>query len=98
MNIKSLVQAALTSSRNVDVRDKNTTEKSQNVQSIETQSDTISLTDAASQLPSLQQTISDSSGVDSERVESLKSAIADGSYSVDVTELAHNMISFEQGL
>lgn len=98
MNIKSSVQAALTSSRNVDVRDKQTADKSQDIQTVGTRTDTVSLTDTATQLPSLQQTISNTSGVDSERVESLRAAIADGSYSVDVTELAHNIINFEQGL
>ncbi|NQY27084.1 MAG: flagellar biosynthesis anti-sigma factor FlgM [Piscirickettsiaceae bacterium] len=99
MNIKSSVQAtALTSLRNVDVNDKHAADKSQDVRSTETRTDTISLTDAAVELPSLQQTISDSSGMDNERVGALRTAIAEGSYSVDVTELAHNMINFEQGL
>ncbi len=97
ISIKSSVQAALTSSQKVDVRDKNTADKSQAPQA-KAQADTVSLTDAAAQLPTLQQTISNSSGVDSERVESLRAAIADGSYSVDATELAQNMIGFEQGL
>ena len=98
MSIKSSIQAALTSSQKVDVRDKNTADKSQAPQATKAQADTVSLTDAAAQLPTLQQTISNSSGVDSERVESLRAAIADGSYSVDATELAQNMIGFEQGL
>ena len=98
IDIKASTQAALNTSRNVDVRDQRASDKSQNVQSTETRSDTVSLTDTAAQLSSLQHTISDSSGVDKERVESIRAAISEGSYNVDATELAHNMINFEQQL
>ena len=98
IDIKASTQAALNTSRNVDVRDQRASDKSQDVQPAETRTDTVSLTDTAAQLSSLQQTVSDSSAVDKERVESLRAAISEGSYNVDATELAHNMINFEQQL
>ena len=98
MNIKSTVQANLATARQIDARSKQGSEKSQDTQSVDTKNDTVSLTDAAAQLPALKQTVADSSGVDAGRVESLRAAIADGSYSVDAAELANNMINFEQEL
>lgn len=98
MNIKSTVQANLATARQIDVRGKQGSEKSQNTQSVGTQNDKVSLTDVASQLPALKQAVADSSGVDAGRVESLRAAISDGSYTVDAAELANNMINFEQKL
>jgi negative regulator of flagellin synthesis FlgM len=60
--------------------------------------DTVSLTDTATQLQSLQQTLADAPVVNNDRVSALKAAIAEGSYNVDPAELANNMINFEQQL
>lgn len=57
--------------------------------------DKISLTDAATQLQSLQQNIAALSEVDSARVAELRVAIENGEYLVDAQKLAQNMIKFE---
>lgn len=98
MNIKSTVQVNLATARQVDARGQEGSEKLQDASSVGSQNDTISLTNTATQLPTLKQTIADSSDVDVERVESLRAAIADGSYSVDAMKLANSMINFEQEL
>jgi negative regulator of flagellin synthesis FlgM len=90
--IKSLGQPELTTSRNPAARDN---KESVNVTSTAVptnRSDTVSLTNAAEQIQSLQQVIADVPVVDSERVASLKAAIADGSYSIDADQLAQNLL------
>lgn len=57
--------------------------------------DKVSLTDAATQLQSLQQNIAALSEVDSARVAELRSAIENGEYLVDAQKLAQNVIKFE---
>ena len=95
-NIKSTGQAELTANRNVNVRDDSSSQAVTG--STEQSSDTVSLTNTATQLQSLQQTLSDVPEVDSGRVEALKASSADGSYTVDANELAQNLIGFEQQL
>mgnify|MGYP000187925132 CR=1 FL=1 len=99
-NIKSGGQVGLNSNRNVDARDNRGGEKPADVQSNThtSRTDTVSLTDVATQLQSSQQALSDAPVVNNERVEALRAAIADGSYQVDAAELAQNMINFETQL
>jgi negative regulator of flagellin synthesis FlgM len=97
-NIKVNGQAGVESPRNVGSPDDRGNDKSSPAQASETRPDTVSLTNTATQLQSLQQTLSDVPEVDSKKVEALRAAIADGSYSVDVNELAQNLIEFEQQL
>jgi len=92
-NIKSLGQSELATSRNAPARDN---QKPVNVAGTavpENRSDTVSLTNAAEQIQSLQQIIADVPVVDSERVASIKAAIDDGSYSTDADQLAQNLLS-----
>lgn len=93
-NIKPSGQTELSSSRQTVVRD------NQRAQGLETsvsasRSDTVSLTDTAEQLQSVQQLIEQAPTVDTERVASIRAAIADGSYSIDATQLAQNLLEFE---
>lgn len=97
-NIKVTGQAGVDPNRNVGSRDDRGNDKSSPVSASETRPDTVSLTDTATQLQSLQQTLSEVPEVDSGKVEAIQAAIADGSYSVDVNELAQNLIEFEQQL
>ncbi|NOQ93846.1 MAG: flagellar biosynthesis anti-sigma factor FlgM [Methylophaga sp.] len=99
-NIKNAGQSGLNSTRNVSARENSGSDKAADVQSSANpvRTDTVSLTDTATQLRSLQQTLSDTPVVNNERVEALRAAIADGSYQVDATELAQNMINFESQL
>jgi negative regulator of flagellin synthesis FlgM len=97
-NIKTANQAILNSQRNVKARDTDNPSQSQAVSDSAKPNDKVSLTDTATQLDSLRQTISDSPEVNTDRVEALRAAIADGSYSVDTAALAQNLINFETQL
>jgi len=98
-NIKTANQAGLNTTRNVaNTRENRDGDKSVDTQTGSTSTDKVSLTDTATQLQSLQQTLADTPVVNNDRVEALRAAIADGSYQVDATELAQNMINFETQL
>ena len=97
-NIKANGQAGLTSARNGNVRGNQEGDKKPEGQASTTSTDTVSLTGAATQLQALQQTLSDVPVVDSSRVEAIRTAIADGSYTVDASEVAQNMLSIEKQL
>ncbi|WP_126453729.1 flagellar biosynthesis anti-sigma factor FlgM [Sulfuriflexus mobilis] len=60
--------------------------------------DTVSLTNASAQLRSLENTLAELPVVDTQRVESIKQALADGSYQVDAQRVADKLIDLEQGL
>ena len=94
-NIKSLVQPELNSSRNTTARDTQKDAKTAATTVNADRSDTVSLTNAAEQIQSLQKVVADSPVFDAERVESIKAAIADGSYIVDSAKLAQNLLNFE---
>lgn len=57
--------------------------------------DTVSLTDTAARLRSLESTIAALPVVDSPRVEAIKQAIAEGSYETDTQRVAEKMMQFE---
>ena len=96
-NIKISEQSALDQKRNINVRDDSNADQLQTIDNGE-RPNTVSLTDTATQIQTLQKAISDSSEVDQSRVETIRAAIADGSYKVDAAELAQNIIGFEQQL
>ena len=64
-------------------------------QNDKSRSDTVSLTDAAEQLQSLQQIVVDTPIVDQSKVDALRAAIANGSYVIDATEVAQNLLKLE---
>ncbi len=96
-NIKTTQQSGLNSTK-VGENGSRDGDKSQSVQAVTAKTDTVSLTSEATQLQSIQKTLEDTPIVNSERVEALRAAIADGSYTVDATELAENIIDFETRL
>lgn len=55
----------------------------------------VSLTDTASKLRQLEAKIASQPVVDSQRVESIKKAIADGTFRVDSARTAEKMVAFE---
>jgi len=98
-NLKTAGQPGLNSTRNVsNARENRDGDKAAAVPTSTVPTDKVSLTDTATQLQSLQQTVADAPVVNNDRVEALRAAIADGSYQVDATELAQNMINFESQL
>jgi negative regulator of flagellin synthesis FlgM len=96
-NVKTTVQSGMSSSRISD-KGSRADDKSQSIQTSTAQTDTVSLTSEATQLQSIQKTLEETPIVNSERVEALRAAIADGSYTVDAAELAQNIIDFETQL
>jgi len=60
--------------------------------------DTVSLTETSAQLRSLESSLASLPVVDTQRVESIKQAIADGSYQVDAQTVADKLIDFEATL
>ncbi|HKJ76688.1 MAG TPA: flagellar biosynthesis anti-sigma factor FlgM [Gammaproteobacteria bacterium] len=58
-------------------------------------SDTVTLTDAAAQLRSLENTVGELPVMDSQRVEDIQRAIENGSYEVDAERVADKMMQFE---
>ena len=70
-------------------------EQSQIASATEAKTDSVSLTSEATKLQSIQQALAETPIVNSDRVEALRAAIADGTYQVDAVELAQNIIDFE---
>jgi negative regulator of flagellin synthesis FlgM len=62
------------------------------------QADTVSVTDAASRLQRLEQSVAGLPEVDSSRVEAVRRAVADGSYHVDPARVADKLLGFENAL
>jgi len=96
--IKTTSQLGLNTNRDINTQANSGKDKTQGVPVNSSRVDTVSLTDTATQLQSLQQTLADAPVVDNNRVSALKVAITEGTYNVDPAELANNMIKFEQQL
>lgn len=60
-----------------------------------TAEDSVSLTDQAERLRALEASVNDQPVVDTKRVEALRSAILDGTYTVDSARTAEKMADFE---
>lgn len=58
-------------------------------------SDRVTLTNTASRLKDIEQQLSDTSSIDSERVTQVQSAISNGDYVVDADRIADKMLAFE---
>lgn len=61
-------------------------------------SDKVSLTKTAARLKDIEKTLSDQSPVDTNRVNDMKSALANGNYNVDADKIADKMMTFEAAL
>ncbi|MDX3775685.1 flagellar biosynthesis anti-sigma factor FlgM [Chromatiaceae bacterium AAb-1] len=57
--------------------------------------DSVSLTPQAQQFSKVQEKISNSSGIDQEKIEKIRQAIADGKYKINVEQLAKRIVQFE---
>lgn len=60
--------------------------------------DSVSITPQAQQFSKLQEKAANSSGVDQEKVDKIKQAIADGKYKINVELLAKRIVQFEGDL
>lgn len=61
-------------------------------------SDTIHITDQAQLLQQLQKEISQLPEIDNKKVEAVKKAITDGTYTVDTKNLAEKLLNFEDNV
>lgn len=96
INIKNIGQVGLNSGRNVDSRENTKTSNGVGVSdNTAKKTDTVSLTNTATQLATLQQQVTEASEVNSEKVAHLRALIADGEYQIDIPNLAQNIINFE---
>jgi len=62
------------------------------------ESDTVTLTQAASVLQDLQKTLSNLPVVDRSRVATVQNALSNGSFEIDSNRIAEKMLAFEQSL
>ena len=60
--------------------------------------DTVSLTSISKQLKGLEESIAELPVVDTQRVESIKAAIDNGTFEIEPTQLATKMLAFESRL
>ncbi|MCB5227727.1 flagellar biosynthesis anti-sigma factor FlgM [Alishewanella sp. 16-MA] len=60
--------------------------------------DSVSITPQAQQFSKLQEKASNSSGIDQEKVDKIKQAIAEGKYKINVEQLAKRIMQFEGDL
>ncbi|GHG69138.1 flagellar biosynthesis protein FlgM [Alishewanella longhuensis] len=60
--------------------------------------DSVSITPQAQQFTKLQEKAANSSGIDQEKVDKIKQAIADGKYKINVEMLAKRIMQFEGDL
>jgi negative regulator of flagellin synthesis FlgM len=76
----------------------NATQADANTSNPKTITDAVTITNQASKLKALEDSVSTQSVVDSERVEQLKSAIDSGDYKVDPQRVAEKFLQFESNL
>ena len=67
-------------------------------QSANQKQDSVSITPQAQQFAKLTDKASNSTGVDQEKVDKIKQAIAEGKYKVNVEQLARRIVQFESEL
>lgn len=60
--------------------------------------DSVSLTDTASQLRRIEASLADQPEVDNDKVAAVRQAIENGSYQVDAERIADNLMKFESSL
>lgn len=95
INIKALGQQELAAKQSSNAAENKVSTATGGAPSAASQPDTVSLTDTGVQIQTLQQIISETPDVDQARVESIKAAIDNGTYTVDATEVAQNLLNFE---
>jgi len=73
-------------------------EKAPNNSEIPTQTDTVSITEIATQLQSMESKISDIPVIDIERVEAVKASLENGEFQINDNKLADNILRIESQL
>jgi negative regulator of flagellin synthesis FlgM len=62
------------------------------------ESSTVTVTDSALKLLQIENALAEMPSFDAEKVESIKQALSDGSYTINTDSIAEKLISFEQDL
>jgi len=60
--------------------------------------DTVRLTDTAAQLQKMEAAMVDTPVIDTQRVEDIRMALANGTYEIDATRVAEKLVNFESRL
>jgi negative regulator of flagellin synthesis FlgM len=94
-NIKSSGQNDLVRARKTGANDNQNVDVTTSPQNNASRSDTVSLTDTAELLQSLQKIVVDTPVVDQSKVDAIRAAIADGSYTIDASKVAQNLLNLE---
>lgn len=63
-----------------------------------TESSTVTVTNSALKLLQIEKTLDEMPGFDAEKVERIKQALSDGSYTINTDHIAEKLIDFEQDL
>ncbi|PCI22392.1 MAG: flagellar biosynthesis anti-sigma factor FlgM [Piscirickettsiaceae bacterium] len=96
INIKGVSgKGSQTSTRKVS-GDNKASKSSSNVATQKPQDDSVDLTEAASRIQSIEQSLSNIPIIDDTRVESISNSINDGSYTVDNEKIADQIIASEE--
>ncbi|RUO26404.1 flagellar biosynthesis anti-sigma factor FlgM [Aliidiomarina minuta] len=92
-NVNSGLTNNQVTSKQMDQQQSRSTQSQPTVQA--PRQDAVSLTPQAQQLSSLQARAENNSGVDEQKVERIKQALANGDYSINAERLAANIAHFE---
>lgn len=97
ININNLPNAGQVKSDKVDqnIQRQQTTVQQNATQNAAQKQDSVSITPQAQQFAKLTDKASNSSGIDQEKVDKIKQAIAEGKYKVNVEQLARRIVQFE---
>ena len=97
ININNLPNAGQVKSDKVDqnIQRQQATVQQNATQNAAQKQDSVSITQQAQQFAKLTDKASNSSGIDQEKVDKIKQAIAEGKYKVNVEQLARRIVQFE---
>lgn len=88
-------RSQLSSNQSSAIKTRNEAKQGNNSESTSIAGDRVTLTDTASRLKNIEQQLTNTSSVDSERVAAVQSAISNGEYTVDADRIADKMLAFE---
>jgi len=88
-------RSQLSSNQSSSIKNRNEAKQGNNSESSAAAGDRVTLTNTASRLKDIEQQLSSTSSVDSERVAQVQSAISNGEYNVDADRIADKMLAFE---
>lgn len=88
-------RSQLSSNQSSAVKSRNEAKQDSSSKSSSVEGDRVTLTNTASRLKNIEQQLSSTSSINSERVAEVQSAISNGEYNVDADRIADKMLAFE---